>query len=179
VETASLPVSAQYWTAKEKLGPQKSDLLSLRREGQLLSNAHFEVRPDYFFRNWYAGFRLTSATDDPQRSDLTATVLFYVCDDDRQPRVIGYVEGRALGPFALRQFEWPRPSFDFDISICSAGTGELCVIVSVDKECVKSAIFPRRYAEQLVLVAWADGRDFRIHFEQISTNWVPATEAHK
>jgi hypothetical protein len=43
--------------------------------------------------------------------------------------------------------------------------------ISVDKEWVQAVTFPRRYAEQLVLLAFADGRDFKIHFEQISVNW--------
>ena len=82
-----------------------------------------------------------------------------------------YVDQRAQGPYGLRNFGQPHPSFEFDIALYPARAGELCAAISVDKEWVQAVEFPRRYAEQLVLVAFADGRDFKIHFEQISVNW--------
>lgn len=86
-----------------------------------------------------------------------------------------YVEGRAQGPFALRNLgPQPHPSFDFDVSIYPTRAGELCAAISVDKEWVQATSFPRRYAEQLVLVVFADGRDFKIDFEQISVLWAPS-----
>ena len=180
-ETPPSALLTQCWTAQEKRGPQNSDFLCLSKAGHVVSSAHFELRPDYSFRNWYAGFRLTSATDEPLKSGLTDTVLFHLCDDAHilQPRAFLYVERRAQGPFALRQFEWPRPSFAFDISVFPAAAGELRIIVSIDKELVKSADFPTRYAEQLVLVAWADGREFCLHFEQISVHWRQMDQAKK
>jgi hypothetical protein len=39
--------------------------------------------------------------------------------------------------------------------------------------------FPTRYAEQLVLVAWADGREFCVHFEQILVHWRQMDQAIK
>jgi hypothetical protein len=163
------PVSS--WTARDKWGPQKSDLLSFSKDGHLLSSVHFTVRPDYTFRNWYAGFRLTTAADDVRKTELDATVWFYLVDSDRQPTCHLYVERRAQGPFGLRNFGQPHPSFEFDIALYPAGAGELCAAISVDKEWVHAVTFPRRYAEQLVLLAFADGRDFRIHFEEVSVNW--------
>ena len=166
------PISS--WTAQEKRGPQKSDLLSFSKDGHLLSSFRFMVRPDYTFRNWYAGFRLTTAADDALKTELNSTVLFYLVDSDRQPACHLYVDGRAQGPFGLRNFGQPHPSFEFDIALYPARAGELCAAISVDKEWVQAATFPRRYAEQLVLVAFADSRDFRIHFEQMSVNWALA-----
>ena len=163
------PVSS--WTAQDKRGPQKSDLLSFSKDGHLLNSVHFVVRPDYTFRNWYAGFRLTTAADDVWKAELNATVLFYLVDSERQPTCHLYVEQRAQGQYGLRNFGQPHPSFEFDIALYPARAGELCAAISVDKEWVQAVQFPRRYAEQLVLVAFADGRDFKIHFEQISVNW--------
>lgn len=56
------------WIAKDKWGPQKSDLHCFSKEGHVLSGVHFALRPDYRFRNWYAGFRLTPAADDVRES---------------------------------------------------------------------------------------------------------------
>jgi hypothetical protein len=166
------PVSS--WTAADKWGPQKSDLLTFSKEGHLVSSVHFVVRPDYTFRNWYAGFRLTTAADEVRKTEFTATVWFYLGDSDGQPRCHLYVDGKAQGPFGLRNLGQPHPSFEFDVSIYPSRAGELCAAISVDKEWVKAVDFPRRYAEQLVLLAFADGRDFKIHFEQISVNWARA-----
>ena len=163
------PVSS--WTAQDKRGPQKSDLLSFSKDGHLLSTVHFVVRPDYTFRNWCAGFRLTTAADDVWKAELNATVLFYIVDSERQPACHLYVDQRAQGPYGLRNFGQPHPSFEFDIALYPARAGELCAAISVDKEWVQAVSFPRRYAEQLVLVAFADGRDFKIYFEQMSVNW--------
>lgn len=167
------PAPVSSWTAQDKWGPQKSDLLSFSKDGHLLSSVHFMVRPDYTFRNWYAGFRLTTAVDEVRKTELNATVFFYLVDNERQPICHLYVDGKAQGPFGLRNFGHPHPSFEFGIALYPARAGELCAAISVDKEWVHAATFPRRYAEQLVLVAFADGRDFKIHFEQISVNWAP------
>jgi hypothetical protein len=167
------PVSS--WTAHRNLGPQKSDLLPISMPGHVVSNVHFVVRPDYRFRNWYAGFRLAPSGDEVWKTELTTTVLFYLVDNPQmpQPTFHLYVQRRAQGPFALRNFGQPRPSFEFDIAVYPAGAGELCAAISVDKEWVQAMTFPQRYAEQLVLVAFADGRDFKIQFDNISVSWAP------
>jgi len=172
VGAPAVPIS--WWTAQDKWGPQKSDLRIFSKEGHVLSGVHFALRPDYKFRTWYAGFRLTTAADEVKKSPLTSTFFFYLADNERQPMCHLYVEGRAQGPFALRNLgPQPHPSFDFDVSIFPTRAGELCAAISVDKEWVQAVAFPHRYAEQLVLVAFADGRDFKIDFDQISVKWAP------
>jgi len=162
------------WTAEQKRGKQGSDFLRLARNGYRLAGARFVVRPDYAFPLWHAGFRLTRATENLEESDLRATLLVQITQTYFGGKVghSSHRQGVDYGPWALPRSANPTPSFLFDLSILpSAQAGSLRLVYSINADTPQALDFAAEYAEQLVLVGWADGADFRVHFEQVSLSW--------
>jgi hypothetical protein len=170
------------WSARLGLGHQGSDFWPISREGHRLAGGSFIVRPDYGVEVSHVGFRLMRAGDDPAQSELTASVLFQVALSNfgfgRQFIVVR--ERAEIGRGGLPNYQNPTPSFLFDFSIYSAvGGGRLWAVCSINGDTPQRADFDPRYGEKLVLVAWADGRDFRAHFEQISVSWISVEGARR
>jgi len=165
------------WTARLGRGRQGSDFHPILQKGHRLAGGSFVVRPDYGVEVSSVGFRLMRAGDDPAQSDLSASVLLHVALSNfgRGRRFIAAREGVETGQGGLDNYQHPTPSFLFDFSICPApGGGLLWVVCSINGDTPQRVDFAPHYGEKLVLVAWADGRDFRAHFEQITVSWIPA-----
>ena len=167
----------QAWTAFQRSENQNNDFLTIARPGHRLAGGRFVVRPDRSSTAWHAGFRLTSAIMRPENTEANATVLFEVSGAYFGPQQGGYASGKdgiRYGPYNLPASNTPTPSYQFDFSISSYHqAGMLWVSVRIDQQPPQGFEFREEYAEQLVLVAWAQGKPFRVHFEQISVSWVP------
>ena len=164
------------WTAQSRKGPLGSDFLPLSKKGCRVGGGHFTIRPDYSFAYWRAGICLMTGAQDAQTSDPRQALLFHIALDQQGAQPFLYIDrdGTRYGSWALQPYAHPRPSFEFDFSIYSGrDAGQLQITVSVDNECIQNLDFPQQYTEQLVLIAWADGQDSRVHFEKISVSWIP------
>lgn len=178
-ESELAKVGVPNWTAQLRRGNQGSDFLVIAQNGYRLAGGRFVVRLDYGFETCNAGFRLTHASDDPAQSELTSTVLVQLTSTDSggRKRYYSYHAAAQTGPFGLANYPNSTPSFLFDFSIYRGPReGRLWVVYSINGDTPQRLDFEQRYAEKLVLVAWADGQDFRAHFEQISVSWTPTTD---
>lgn len=164
------------WTAERKRGQQGSDFRAVDRKGHRIAAARFIVRPDYPFSQWHAGFRLTQRDDNLEKSDLRATVLVQIRQNGPDTQLFHscHCEGADWGPWGIPRYNHPKPSYEFDASIYqSAQAGTLNLVYSIDGDVPQRFSFPDKYAEQIAFVAWADGQDFRVNFEQIWLAWTP------
>jgi len=68
-------VGSISWTAEQERGVGGSDFLPICKRGNRVSGGHLVVRPDYGFPHGYAGFRLTRANEEIEKTNLAATVM--------------------------------------------------------------------------------------------------------
>jgi hypothetical protein len=166
------------WTASQKRGKEGSDFLPIARDGFRVSGARFVVRADNSSATWHAGFRLTPRNENLEDSSVKRTILI-----DVSPTYLGAQDGHAVhregqtwGPYVLPRYSNPLPGYLFDFSVSHhADPALLWVTYRINDEQPQRIEFLREYADQLVLVAWADrsADNFLVHFELLSTSWTP------
>ena len=167
------------WTASEKrvyTSMQAADYLVVAGDsGHVLRGLEFTLRPDYRFDYWRAGFMLVPRDQTVGAGRITDTCLFHIAMNSsvEQPRVDLYLNGGMPAETGLRFYSKQIPAFVVRANIWPVGSDRAGMAVSVDNaDCPPLVVsFDLRYAERVVLLAWADGKIFKIYFDDIKVYW--------
>jgi hypothetical protein len=170
------------WTASEQKafleGGQRADYLKLEAEPNYrLRGLEFSVRPDYQFSYWRAGFRLGPTSERLEEVSITNGFLFHIyCDGGGQPGMVTYCSGQSW-PTSLPQYagETRTPVFVVRANLWRVPNSTR-VRVSVSVNDVVAQAEPEldvSLTGRLLLLAWADGRQFHAHFDGINAYWAP------
>jgi len=170
------PVS---WTASQKRiysSAQAADYFALTAEaGRRLRGLEFTVRPDYRFQYWRAGFRLGPRDEGFEKGNIADTCLFHISMDSAvmQPHGLLFLNrgrpqetsllfyGKEIAAFVVRVNVWPTGNTGAGMAVSLDNAGSAPLVTSFDV----------RYTERVVLLAWADGKPFKIHFDDIKVYW--------
>lgn len=176
----SAPLS---WTASQKkvyTSEQAADYMVLTAgEGRGLRGLEFTVRPGYRFQYWRAGFRLGPRDENFEKGNITDTCLFHILMDSAvtQPRIRLLLNRGTPQETGSQPFGKEIAAFVVRVNVWPTGDTVARMAVSVDNVGSPSFVtsFDIRYTERVVLLAWADGRPFMIHFDDIKVYWGSAT----
>jgi len=176
--------TALSWTASEKklyTSAQAADFMVLATDkGRALRGLEFTVRPDYRFQYWRAGFMLARQEEDFGKGHIADTCLFHISMNSSvmQPTAILYVNRGAVAETGLQFYAKEIPAFVVRANIWPTGNTVAKMAVSVDNAGSGPMVtsFDIRFTERVILFAWADGKPFRTHFDDIRAFWAESAQ---
>jgi len=176
-DDGAMPLS---WTAQEKriyMSAQNADFKVLSGPlGKHLRGLEFTVRPDYGMQYWRAGFRLGPRGENFKSGNILETCLFHIANDGglAQPQTLLYLNRAQPAIDGLRHGQFGRcPAFVVRATFWRTGNNQAVMSATVDMPDAwpREVQFDLAYTEQVVLMAWADGGPFRVHFDDVKVFW--------
>lgn len=176
---SAVPSAPLSWTASQKnvyTPKQAADYMMLTAgEGRGLRGLEFTVRPNYRFEYWRAGFRLGPRDEDFEKGDITDTCLFHISMDSTvtQSRIRLFLNRGIAQETALPFYGKEIAAFVVRVNVWPTGNAVATMVVSVDDSDSAPLVtsFDIRYTERVALLGWADGKPFKIHFDDIKVFW--------
>lgn len=170
---AALPQPIPWTAGPNRSGNHGLDSRLLRMDGYRVLAAQFTVFPDYSCRQWLAGFALSPSPDGVDLDNLQGPLCYiFPAAPPSHTRLVCRMDRDIWNP-PITAFE-RKPSFVVGLSIYPGKlTGKFQLSVSVDSQGPTEFPIPSRCARNLVLVAWAEGQEFRVDFTRIHVSWVP------
>lgn len=172
---AELDLPAQNWLAFEKkyFDPQRGDLLQLVNDGFCPLRIVFSCCSTSPY--WRAGLLLARPGYDPSRDSIFGGLLIHLASDGHsQPLHLYVYKGTNLVKHeVVSQSREPHRIIVSFIMMATHGDLDAANI-TVDGF-VTSPVFALGISDWLAkpfLIAWADGRDFRVRFMDIRVRWV-------
>lgn len=171
------------WTASQKkvyTSAQAADYMLLTAaDGQTLRGLEFTLRPDYRYQYWRAGFKLGPGDEEFEKGHIADTCLFHIAMDSvvTQAHALLFLNRTVLQDTGLLFFAKEVPAFVVRVNVWPTGNTVARMAVSVDNAGSNPLVtsFDIRYTQRAVLLAWADGKPFKIHFDDIKVFWDTAS----